>query len=152
MKTKLSNLLPAAGLGLALIASSPLVAARPGGPYPDGPGGPGARLQQLDQNGDGQITTAEIEAGAANEALAIDTNGDGLIRVEELIAMHERKRLERITARLNAADADGNGNISLAEFANQHTARTLRLDRDGNGIISEDEQRPPRHGARAGKP
>lgn len=149
MKTKLSYLLPAAGLGLALIVSAPLVAARPGGLNPNGPG---TRLLQLDQNGDGQITTAEIEAGTANEALAIDTNGDGLITAEELFAMHQRKRMERITARLNAADADGNGDISLAEFANQHTARTLRLDRDGDGIISEDEQRPPRHGARPGKP
>ncbi len=142
MKTRLSTVLPAIGLGLAVISSATLVSARPGGPH----GGHAPHMQELDTNSDGEITTAEIEAAAATEAQATDTNGDGIISVEELIARHELKRKQRIAERLSAADADDNGQISLNEFANQRVQRTLRLDRDGDGVVSSDEARPPKRG------
>ncbi len=144
MKTKLSTLLPAVGLGLAVISSATLVSARPGGHH----AGPGPQLQELDANSDGEITTAEIEAAAAAEAQATDTNGDGVISVEELIARHELKRQQRIAKRLNAADSDANGQISLDEFATQRVTGALRMDRNGDGIVSEDELRRPKRGKR----
>lgn len=148
MKTKRTHLLVISGLGIAIAATSMLASARPGGHHGDH----APRIQELDLNDDGEISTAEIESATANQALAIDTDGDGLISVDEITAMQERKRQQHIANRLSKADANSDGSVSLAEFAEQHTARALRLDRDGNGVISADEMRPQRSGNRPGKP
>ena len=41
------------------------------------------KIQMLDQNGDGQLTTAEHEAGAAKMFATMDKNGDGSLSKEE---------------------------------------------------------------------
>ena len=53
----------------AMVASAPVMAREHGGPRPD--------FSQLDANGDGQITQAEVKAFGAAEFAKADTDGNG---------------------------------------------------------------------------
>lgn len=41
------------------------------------------KIQMIDQNGDGQLTTAEHEAGSEKMFAKMDTNGDGSLTKDE---------------------------------------------------------------------
>jgi len=88
---------------------------------------------QLDENGDGQLTVAEITTGLANAGITegaenlkalleqIDSDGSGVIDWTEFIAATlDRKQYikeEACWAAFNVFDRDGNGKISKQEIA-----------------------------------
>lgn len=142
------------GLGLAAVAASIAVTASPG--FAEGFSGgrhhghghhrPAfGMLMQMDSDGDGKVTRAEIEAFNAARAAAVDSNQDGEVTVAELEAYREAQRQQRLAAHLAAMDSDGDGKVSVAEFEAASTWRLARLDRDGDGIIEMRE--PGRHGS-----
>lgn len=73
----------------------------------------------------------------------MDENGDGVISPSEARAAR--------TARLEEFDADGDGNLSIAEFETLHSAairemmvdRFQYLDADGNGEVTAEEMNAP---------
>ena len=109
-----------------------------------------SRFDRLDQNGDGEITRAEIEAASSERAgkranrradrmFEADANGDGAVTREELKAYRENRN----------PDKNGDGVIDRAEFMEKAAERFDRLDKNGDGVLSEDER--PRRGKRKGK-
>jgi len=116
---------------------------------------PGAEFifEELDANGDGVVTQAEIDAHAAARFAKSDTDGDGNLSVEEMVAtaearMQERmkrgsekmaKRTERMIER---KDTNDDGMLSMAELQDgkQRGGKIFeRMDTDGDGAISRAE-------------
>ena len=116
---------------------------------PDGPGGD--RLTRLDTNHDGNISRAEFEAGPNGMFDRLDTNHDGVISAQELQAardaMHQRIA-ERRADRPNP-DANGDGNISRAEWEAMGAAQFQRMDANHDGRVTREEAEAarPRRGA-----
>ena len=130
----------AVALGLSLTAGA--VLAREGGPRGDRPG-----FSELDRDGDGKVTMAEIEASATARFAATDTNGDGALSAEEMIAAAQNgqdDRLERRVSRMiERLDSDGDGSLSASEMAARGGDRMQkmfeRIDADGDGALTEEE-------------
>jgi len=129
-------------------------------------GGPmhGMGIARLDQDGDGRISRAEIEAAAAGRGErpgrrghgwllenfdAIDANGDGLIARSELRAwqqaqrpLREAERERRFNERFNAADLNGDGRLSRVEVQEKMPrlmASFAWLDENGDGFLDRSE-------------
>lgn len=125
-----------------------------------GPGrghGGGMALEQLDANGDGNISMEEISAERTERFASADANGDGGLTLEEFTsareAEREERRAERMTKHFERLDADGDGVVTLAEqdaFAEDRMERMFnRIDSNDDGVISEAEREAVK-GARRG--
>ncbi len=119
------------------------------------PGPPGGRFERMmherlatvDRDGDGTVTAEEVKDARAERFAAADANGDGVLDVDEMVAMIEQHRRERIEARLARFDSDEDGKVTAEEFAAAHTGWFARLDRDDDGAVTTDEMRARRrHG------
>lgn len=130
------------------------------GAHGHGPGG----IARLDQDGDGRISRAELEAGKggregrtnpllANFA-AIDADKDGHIVRGELEAWHEKQRplreaemRKRFDAKFAGADLNRDGKLSRVEVDEQMPRLAQRfawMDSDRDGFLSRSELEPPR--------
>ncbi len=103
--------------------------------------GPRATFQELDADGDGQVTQAEITAHRTQKYTAADTDGDGKLSVEEMQAAAQAKANERVTKMFDKHDANADGFLSEDELPKPRRASKMfeRIDADGNGSISEQE-------------
>lgn len=117
-----------------------------------GPGRPGGdRPARLDTNHDGAISRAEFDARPNGMFDRLDTNHDGVISAQELQAardaMHQRIA-ERRADRPNP-DANGDGNISRAEWEAMGAAQFQRMDANHDGRVTREEAEAarPRRGA-----
>lgn len=116
-----------------------------------GPGPENISFEDLDVDGDGLITTADVEARKAARFAEIDANGDGQLTAEEIAAHAEARMAERAAKFADKAakrtermiernDENGDGTISLAELGGDRADRMFdRLDEDGDGAISAEE-------------
>lgn len=125
-------------------------------------GGPGMEMpgfEELDANGDGVVTTEELEAIGAARFAELDTNGDGSVSPEEMQAMMQErankrmsKGIERMMERL---DANEDGVLSEDELPQRDPAKMIEhLDEDGDGAISAEEfeaAKEKRGGRKGGK-
>ena len=88
-----------------------------------------------DANGDGIVTKAEANAAAAAMWQKMDANNDGVLTQADREAMKEKRaerREQRGPERFAALDADGNGEVSLAEMQAHHAERMAeRTERRG---------------------
>ncbi len=136
----------------ALLAQAADATSRAGhrGGGPGGPGGPGAGrgnpvIRTLDTDHNHEVSAEEISL-APSVLSALDLNADGVISVDEMRparptppAGHARPTLTDPV--MFALDANGDGNLALAEIAN--SAASLRsLDANGDGKLTRDELRP----------
>lgn len=114
----------------------------------------------LDTDEDGTITSEEITAHRTAIFAEIDIDGDGTLTSEELIARHQvrraARRAERKAARqarhFGRLDTDGNGGVSLEEFASGRSQMLGRLDKDGDGNLSAEELENMQRGPRGNGP
>ena len=74
------------------------------------------RFQQLDSDGDGEITQAEFQAHAEARFAKVDADGDGFVTGEELKAAGEARKAERSAKMLERFDTDGNGSLDASEL------------------------------------
>lgn len=136
--------------GVAVIATTAVaMLAIPAIAQSQGPGmmgGPGERptFEQLDADGDGNVTVAEVKAHAASEFAERDTNGDGILSVEEMTAHVAARAVGRaglgISRMMDWRDLDGDGGLSQAELGGMNGQRMfLHLDADEDGLISAEE-------------
>ena len=109
-----------------------------------------AHFEQMDANGDGALTQAEVDAFRAQRASAMDANGDGVVSFEEAKAAREAKREERARARFNRQDANGDGVVTVDEIGGRAAKMFERLDANGDGVVTRDEL-PRRGGHHRGK-
>lgn len=123
---------------LVLAGASAALADQHGAHHGSGKHGP-------DADGDGVVTQAEAAAMAERMWDRMDTNGDGAIDQTDRDALKAKwaeKRAERAPERFAAMDADGNGEVSLAEMQAHHAERMARrAERRG---ASTDAARPDR--------
>jgi len=151
MKTSKFLTLGAISIAIASVSLVPAMAAK------DGQGkqfrGPQAFLAQMDADGDGKVTVAEMAASQKAEFTARDTDGDGFLSKDEMLAAgNERaqKRMEnRVERMIEHGDTDGDGKLSLAEAEQSPRIERMmaRLDTDGDGAISTEEmQAMGKHG------
>jgi len=141
MTTRIKALALAAALGSAVIV--PSLALADGGS--DGPRHGGANLEErfaeMDANGDGKVTAAELTAYQTARFAKADTNNDGRLSLIELDAAHAGKREQRIARMIAWHDADGDGMLSAEEMPKRGPGKLMRLDRDGDGAVSLEELR-----------
>lgn len=106
--------------------------------------GPKHSFEELDANGDGQITEAEMQAHMQARFDTADTDGDGKLSRDELSARMEARQAERRAKRLDwmfeNRDADGDGALTMEEMRAGRAERMFaRIDADGDGAISREE-------------
>ncbi|MBO9468301.1 EF-hand domain-containing protein [Tropicibacter sp. R15_0] len=123
-------------------------------------GGPNAEMlfEQLDANGDGQITKEEVENAPKLRFEAADTDGDGFLSDAELKAAAEKRdaaraarRDDRIAKMIERLDADKDGKLSMEEMEARGEGRkgkgkgdrALRLfdraDANNDGVLTMEE-------------
>ncbi|MCD9148612.1 EF-hand domain-containing protein [Pseudophaeobacter flagellatus] len=133
---------------VAILATAAMLAATTAMAKPGfGPMGPKVQFEELDSDGNGEITKAEMEAHKAADFGAADSNGDGKLSAEELQARGEERLAKRVAAMIRHMDQDDDGQLSQAEMSKRghHGDMFARMDRDDNGSISQDEFGKMRH-------
>ncbi len=124
--------------------------------------GPGDRqpatFQELDADGNGEITKAELEAHRNQRFTAADSDGDGKLSVEEMQNAAQAKAADRTNKMFEKYDANQDGFLSEDELPKPRRGAKMfdRIDADGNGSISEQEyadakDKMGRHKKRHGK-
>lgn len=105
--------------------------------------GPRAGFEQMDTDGDGRITAAELDAVRQARFEAMDTDGDGKLSAAEMQARMEQRAGKRVERMMTRADQDGDGALSMAEMQKMQDMRRgsmmERLDKDGDGGITRSE-------------
>lgn len=133
--TPARTLLIAAGVVVAL---APIASFAKG----EGRGGPRASFEQLDQDGNGEVTQAEMAAQAALRFAAVDGDGDGFLSKEEISAQAGERAAKRLDRMFERRDANADGKLSpeeMAPDADRVAARFEKIDADGSGGISKAE-------------
>ena len=107
--------------------------------------GGGMMLQQImtevDTDGDGTLTRAEIDAFRTAQVGNVDTDGNGALTIEEFETLHNDFMRERMVDAFQALDADGDGEISTEEFDTRVDRLVNRMDRNDDGAISPEDRR-----------
>ncbi|WP_171209741.1 MULTISPECIES: EF-hand domain-containing protein [unclassified Ruegeria] len=98
-------------------------------------------FQELDANGDGEISEAEVTAYGQQRFSTADADGDGQLSVEEMLASAQARASDRVTKMFEKYDADEDGFLSQEELPKPRRGAKMfeRIDADGNGTISEQE-------------
>ncbi|MGZ5960145.1 MAG: hypothetical protein ACXWLE_03550 [Rhizomicrobium sp.] len=156
--------------GTGLVSCNPVVHAdfRPGG---SPPGDRGGRRGQEDHRGfggahggrgfagfgrarfcndvdlsrDGKVTRAEFDSITAKE-FAAATNGAGAMTLAQFTADQAARYRDMNAKMFKRLDKDGDGKLTLAEFAAPPEKMFDRLDRNHDGVITADEMKPRFHG------
>lgn len=129
------------GVTVAAIALTSSFAMAKGGHHGHRGGEP-MTFEQLDTNGDGMVTLAELQARGEARFNETDTDGNGSLSAEEMKAKSERATDERIAKMIEKRDENGDGELSLDEVkpdGDRAEKMFERLDEDGDGNISQAE-------------
>lgn len=98
-------------------------------------------FQELDTNGDGQVTKEEIQAHSAQRFTNADADGDGQLSLEEMQAAAQQRANDRVAKMFEKRDANQDGFLSEDELPKPRRADKMfdRIDADDSGTISEQE-------------
>jgi Ca2+-binding EF-hand superfamily protein len=99
------------------------------------------QFEEIDVDGNGQITAVELEAASASRFSSADSDGDGFLTQSELELAAQARAKRQVEAMMAKFDADKDGKIALVDIKSMRdTSRIFdRLDRDKDGSISKDE-------------
>ena len=105
----------------------------------------GIDFAEVDADGDGKITQAELDAHRKAAVEGLDPDGDGMISKEEATAFATGKMQAHVTAMIDrhftTRDLDGDGRLSAVEMIAPPARAGLfeRADADGDGAVSTEE-------------
>lgn len=127
----------AALLATAGILGATAVMAKPG----FGGFEPKMQFEELDADGNGEITKAEMDAHKAARFKTADSNSDGKLSAEEMLAMAQERAQKRTQKMIERFDTDGDGALSESELPKPGRRGDMfkRMDADGSGGISKEE-------------
>lgn len=158
----MKNTFVMAALSAAILAGTGMQGVAQG--MADAMAGKGARpsFTELDADGDGKLTRAEMENHRKARFAAADTDGDGKLSRAELDArMAERQaemREKMLDRMIGWRDVDGDGSLSAEELQRGDGMRMFsRMDRDRDGSVSAEEfekmsaRHDRRHGGKDGR-
>lgn len=111
-------------------------------------------MKRMDADGNGELTLEEVESGRTKRFAKLDGNADGVVDAAELkariMARMERRAERRVSRMMRRLDADGDGQVSQAEFISPAKQRFTWNDLNDDGKLSGDEL-PRRRGHRRHK-
>ncbi|WP_428928447.1 EF-hand domain-containing protein [Marinibacterium sp. SX1] len=108
-------------------------------------------FDEIDRDGNGEVTRAEMQASGQARFDAADTDGDGHLSRAELEARAEGKARLFVGRLMARADADGDGLLSMDEMraaAPNRAAAFDEMDTDGSGGLSRAEMEAGQQKAR----
>ena len=131
----------------AVTATSALAAGPDFGRHARGPAAAVMSFEELDADGNGEISREEITNRAEARFAAADTNGDGLLSQDEMVAAAQARVEGRVTRMIAHLDKDGDGAVSLEELPtrgkrggpDRDAMLFGAIDSDGDGVVSEEE-------------
>ena len=94
-----------------------------------------------DQNRDGKVTRAELD-NVINAHFAAATHGAKVMSFDQYMAEEEQRFRDDNARTFDRLDKDGDGKLTLAEFASSELRLFQRLDKNGDGVLTPDEMRP----------
>lgn len=105
------------------------------------PHGTPIEFEQIDADGDGQISRAEMEGLRSRHLMEADANGDAVLSLEELQAQGSERAERRATRIMDRFDANEDGVLSEMELqGGKRMSRHFdRADQDSDGYISKAE-------------
>lgn len=100
-----------------------------------------ATFQELDSDGNGEITKAEMDAYRTARFTKADTDGDGKLSFEEATAMAQERAGKRAEKMFERHDANKDGFLEAEELPKPRRAGKFfdRMDADGSGGVSAEE-------------
>ena len=106
-----------------------------------GRGGPGGMMtmrlfEEVDADGDGAVTQAEIDAYRTAQVGGADADGDGSLSLDEFQTLWLDQMRPRMVDAFQNLDEDGDGRITEAELDDRFGRVVARLDRNGDGALS----------------
>lgn len=101
--------------------------------------GRGDFFADLDENGDGALSSDEVPDRLWEQLSEADSDASGSVTEEELQAYREAKRLAAVEAFFEQLDDDGSGTITSADVSGRTWRFLSRADADGNGEITVEE-------------
>lgn len=98
-------------------------------------------FEEIDTDGNGEVTKAEIQAMKDAHFAKADADGDGKLTLEEMQARAREHANERAARMLERFDTDKDGALSKDELPQPRRAGKMfdRMDADGSGGISKAE-------------
>jgi Ca2+-binding EF-hand superfamily protein len=112
-------------------------------------------FDKLDANHDGVVTRDEFVAAATARFQQLDSQGTGKITAADIASSPQaQQRAQHAVARIvQRLDTNGDGAVSQDEYLAAAKKRFSRMDRNGDGFIDADEMPAHRwaHGGRAAK-
>lgn len=97
--------------------------------------------RENDLDMDGKVTRAELDQALAKRFAAAAGRGQTLDR-KQFVASEEQRYLPLNVRTFRRLDQDGDGLLSIREYAATETALFVRLDKNGNGVLEANELRP----------
>jgi Ca2+-binding EF-hand superfamily protein len=97
-----------------------------------------------DLNKDGTVTRAELDT-AVGKRFALAANGAATMNAGQFASDLDRRFRDSNARTFKRLDKDGDGKLTLAEFAANELKLFARLDKNRDGVIAADEMRPRFH-------
>ncbi len=98
-------------------------------------------FEQLDTDGDGKLTKAEMVARKGAQFAKADVNGDGMLSADEMMTQGRGRMQHRVARMIEMRDANGDGMLSMEEMPGNHSGDRLfmRVDANGDGAVTAEE-------------